>query len=244
MKFKRMLAMVLSLVMISLSSTVSYANEDSANQYPEGVTPELIAYEARLLDYIEKNIDVLHEQIEDYKNSQANNIQPQGVSYGGFQYLDGDILVTKNTSSWGLTGHVGIIVGDKVLETTSKYNNSLPAAISMSTWFARYPQTMVMRYTVNRTIPVNAAWYGKTFYVDGEGKDNEYSVASSIDSLTKDYCSSLVWKCYHYGANFDYQIFDAELMMWRDPIIMLPYDFIVDSFAEYNNFTAVHSVDW
>lgn len=244
---KKFLSVMLSVIFVLVANlTVCYAaiGGETVTPYPEGVTQELIDREAELLQNIEDNIDVIHLQIEEFKKRQAHTIQPYGVSYGGFQYLDGDILVTKSTSSFGLTGHAGIIVGTKVLEITPGYNNGVPAAISLSTWFTRYPKTIVMRYTVNRTIPVNAAWYGQTFYIDGDGKDNEYSVASSLTSLEKDYCSSLVWKCYHFGAGFDYKTFYDDARVWIVPNIILPYDFVNGSYSAYNNFTAVHSVNW
>lgn len=233
---KKLLSTVLCFVIL-VASCVLVSAEDVT--YPYGITPELIEREQALLNEIENNLDKIHAQIAEY---QRNTIQPRGVSYGGFQYLDGDIFVTKSTSSYGLTGHAGILVGDKVLEITPGYNNGVPALISLSTWFSRYPETIIMRYTEGRNIPVNAAWYGHTFYVDGDGADNEYSVNSSITSLTKDYCSSLVWKCYHFGAGFDFKIIETDTFTWVNPIIISPYAFI--TYADYNNFTAVNSVNW
>ncbi len=236
---KKLLSILLCFALL-ISSCIFVSAEETT--YPYGVTPELIAREQELLNEIENNIDEIHAQIEEYQRNNNQNIQTRGGTYNGFQYLDGDIFITKSTSSWGLTGHAGILVGDKVLEITPGYNNGVPAVIALSTWFSRYPETIIMRYTEGRDIPVNAAWYGHTFYVDGDGADNEYSVVSGITSLTKDYCSSLVWKCYHFGAGFDFEIFDSELLIWRNPIIILPYEFI--TYANHNNFTAVNSVNW
>lgn len=128
-----------------------------------------------------------------------------------------------------------------MLEITPKHNNGVPAAISLSTWYERYPQTIVVRYTGNRYTPINAAWYGQTFYIDGSGKNNKYSLTSSITSLTEDYCSSLVWKCYHYGASYDYEILEIN---WHIPTVILPYDYINSINMRHNMFSAVHSVNW
>ena len=233
---KKLLSMMLCFVLLA-SSYIIVSAEDV--EYPYGITPELIAREQELLIEIENNIDEIHAQIEEY---QRTHIQTRGVTYGGFQYLDGDIFITKSTSSYGLTGHAGILVGDKVLEITPGYNNGVPAAIAPSTWFSRYPETIILRYDGGRTIPVNAAWYGQTFYIDGDGADNEYSVASTITSLTKDYCSSLVWKCYHYGAGFDFKVLNTTTLAMVNPVAILPYEFIAN--ASFNNFVAVNSVNW
>ncbi|MBQ2932358.1 MAG: hypothetical protein IJE62_05920 [Clostridia bacterium] len=235
---KKFLSVVLCISLLICSSILVYADEFSYNY---GISPKLIEREQNLLSEIESNLDEIHAQIAEY---QQNTIQPRGVQYGGFQYLDGDILVTKSTILWGLTGHAGILVGDKVLEITPTYNNGVPAAIPMATWFSRYPETMVVRYNGERDIPVDAAWYGHTFYVNGAGADNEYSLVSSLTSLDKDYCSSLVWKCYHYGANFDYEVLDGGTLEWTIPVTILPYDFIMDGYYQHNNFSIVHSVNW
>ena len=237
---KKLLTFIMSFIMIVSVNMVSFA-ETNINDIE--ATSEMIKYEQKLLEEIEGNLDEIHAQIEEY---QSNLVSPYGVSYGGFQYLDGDILVTKSTSSAGLTGHAGMIVGEKVLEITPAYNGSVPKAISLATWFARYPSTMVVRYTANRTVPVGAAWYGQTFYVDGEGKDNTYSIASSITSLTSDYCSSLVWKCYHYGADFNYKVIldGPQYSRWVDPTFIYPYDYVLASYIAYNGFSVVNSVNW
>ena len=234
---KRLLSCLLCFVLLASSSILVSAEGFTT---ASGVTPQLIEREQQLLEQIENNLDLIHAQIEEYQKNYIPQIR--GVSYGGFQYLDGDILVTKSTSSAGLTGHAGIIVGTKVLEITPAYNGGVPATISLSTWYTRYPSTIVVRYKVNRTVPVNAAWYGQTFYIDGDGNDNTYSLTSSMTSLTKDYCSSLVWKCYHFGAGFDYKI--SDLGSWYVPSPFLPYYFITDLYMTFNQFEAVHSVNW
>lgn len=240
-KFRKFTALCLSVVMaFSLMSVGASANNDILST-KHGVTPEMIEYDQMALAQIEENLDKIHEEIEEY---QSNIVSPRGVLHNGFQYLDGDILVTKSTSVGGLTGHVGIIVGDKVLEITSKYNNGLPAAIPLSTWYTRYPTTIVMRYTDGRTIPVNAAWYGQTWYVDGDGSDNTYSILGIITAQNTDYCSSLVWKCYHFGAGFDFLTYhdSPSFTGMKVPGTIYPYDYI--NYGNYNGFTAVHSVNW
>lgn len=164
--------------------------------------------------------------------------------YGGFRYLDDDILVTRSTSSAGLTGHVGIIVGTKVLHNHPSYNNSMPEAISLSTWYSRFPDTITVRYGAGTTVRNHAADYGDSFYLNGAGADNTYLLPSSITSLTVDYCFSLIWKCYYRGANFEFRVFTDSVSegSYTRPSLLLPYDFI--TYREYNDFTIVNSVGW
>ena len=238
---KKLLSLLCGLVLLFSMGIVCSADTIETGTIDMQVTPAMLAYEQELLDKIENDLDAIHQEINDY---QAGLASPLGVTYGGFQYLDGDILVTKSTSSAGLTGHVGILVGSKVLEITPKYNNGLPAAISLATWYSRYPTTMVMRYTATRDIPVDAAWYGQTFYIDGAGADNTYSLTGSMTDLTTDYCSSLVWKAYHYGADLDFETYHDSVSFtgYRVPSFIYPYDYIND--RSHNGFSAVHSVNW
>jgi len=78
------------------------------------------------LDRVKADIDQIRDEALNY---QMSHIQTRGVTYGGFAYLDGDILVTKSTSSSGIVGHAGIIVGTKVLEITPAYNGGTPARL-------------------------------------------------------------------------------------------------------------------
>ena len=227
-----------SIISVSASELEDSSDEDISLLYTE---EEMRQYEEEAYQKIQENIDNIHDEIEKYQNSHP---QPRGYSYDGFYYLDGDIIITHSTSSSGLIGHAGIVVGDKVLEIHPSYNNGVPKAISFSTWFNRYPTAMVVRYDGDREIPVDAAWYGKTFYIDGEGKDNKYSLASVITDKEKDYCSSLVWKCFYYGADFEFEIFRDSTSggRWGRPSMIAPYDFI--TYRDHNGFVAVHSVDW
>lgn len=192
------------------------------------------------------HIDEIHAEADEYQRTAP---QTRGYNYDYFVYLDGDILVTKSTSSGGFTGHCGIVVGDKILEATPAYNGGVPTPISFETWYERYPETITIRYKIeNRNVPVDAAWEGQTFYIDGEGADNIYALPSDIYSETKDYCSSLVWKCFYRGADFKFQIYldtPSGSVGWTDPTFgnpISPYDYV--SCAKYNEFKAVNYVNW
>lgn len=242
---KRLLSLILALCLCMALAAPAWASD----------TDVLSEFEKENIagwQQVEDSLDEIHAEIEAY---QASSIAPYGVTYGGFTYLDGDIIITpKSSSSSGgsssLVGHAAIIVGDKVLEIHPDYNNEKPQLVSMANWHSRYNKMMVLRYTANRTIPTDAAWYGKTFYVDGEGRNHTYKlwklkgVFDDLLSPTNDYCSSLVWKCYYYGADFAFWVYteqDGEgAYHWPDPV--RPYDYINN--RAYNGFSAVHSINW
>lgn len=230
---------IVTLICITfLGGSVPVLASDNVGNYDSDYIQEyIVTHQAELEKSIEENLDALHKKISDYQKQQP---QLRGISYGGFNYLDGDIIVTRSTSSAGLTGHAGIVVGNGVLEITPNYNGGTPACVSFSTWFKRYPTAMVMRYTNGRTIPVNAAWYGQTYYIDGAGKNHKYNLAGTIGSTTSDYCSSLVWKCYDNGAGLAFETYYNGY--YSIPPIILPYDFI--NVGAHNGFSAVNSVNW
>lgn len=197
------------------------------------------SYNKQALLDIEEDIDSLYKEVEEYK---AQAIVPYGVSYGGVSYLDGDIFVSKDSP----TGHAAMLVGSKILEIHPEHGNRLPHFISVADWYNRYNSTVVIRYKNDRTIPVNAAWYGQEFYINGEGSNRDYQLfpPPSLNSTTKEYCSGLVWKCYRHGANFLFTIAkeaDGEIY-YVSPTVISPLDFI--RYRSHNGFSAIHIQNW
>ena len=241
--FQKFLGFSIALVMVILSGTSAFAAtiQTTNGDLETVLTEDIREREQKGWKYISEHKDEILAEIEEYSNKAA---VPFSVSYGGFQYLDGDILVTKSTSLNGATGHAGIIVGTKVLDIHPDNPGDHPTTMTLKTWFSRFPETIVVRYNKGTTIPKKAADYGNSFYINGDGADNTYSIISSITSRKKDYCSSLVWKCYYFGANFNFKIQEGTVSgaTWVTPSFIIPTDFI--TFREYNNFKIVHSVDW
>lgn len=188
---------------------------------------------------LQEQMPKIREEIAAFESENQNTTY--GVTYGGFRYLDGDILITNKKISRYYTGHAGIVVGDNVLEITPKANNGHPRSLSMNSWFSTYPSNMVIRQKNRNRIPVKAAWYGKTFYIDGAGRDNIYSIASGLYDSNRDYCSSLVWKCYH-NAGLDFKVQQPKTLQWLVPDFITPYNYI--TYRVGNGFSAVHSVNW
>ncbi|MDY3118658.1 MAG: hypothetical protein SOW18_03875 [Peptoniphilus sp.] len=92
---------------------------------------------------LEEQMPAIREEIKEFEKE--NSYTTYGVIHGGFQYLDGDILITNKRISTYHIGHAGIVVGDRVLGITPKANNGHPRSLSMNSWFSVYPSDMVIR---------------------------------------------------------------------------------------------------
>lgn len=230
MKKHNMLSWLLAFCLCFMVAMPAWAADVDSQCYDEWIERGVQG-----LKYIEEHYDEIEEEAANY---QANQITPYGVSYGGFNYLDGDILVSTDS----LVDHAAMIVGNKILEIHLNFNDKKPQLITLSDWYNRYNNTYVLRYNGGRTIPVNAASYAQSYYVNGEGRNHTYFISYNVMSKTNDYCSSLVWKCYYYGANFAfYVLWDEDgVEQYGVPKLLHPYDFV--EYREYNNFSVVKTV--
>ena len=241
---RRNIITTITLIVLLLSSSISSIvfAEDSTTVDLTTLSPK------EQIEEIQSQMDAIDQEIADYQTQSMSNITSDilacGFTNGGFQYLDGDIIVTQSTFLKGLTGHAGIVCGNGILEITPKNNDGHPALISTHEWFRKYPSVMVMRYVGHdgkKTIPQKAGWYAKTFYVDGQGKYSNYKVFSPLSSTTEDYCSGLVWKCYYRGAGLNFKVF-RKGEGYVTPNSIVPYDFI--NARRQNNFSAVYRANW
>ncbi|MDC2867909.1 hypothetical protein [Bacillus sp. BP-3] len=144
----------------------------------------------------------------------------------------GDILVTSSTSSYGLTGHSGIIISDS---TMSQGENVVhiagpgyhPRKMSTEEWAHRYPKTAWLRYK-DRTAAYKAGRFAEQeFLVDLAYID--YRVTPGVLDQSYTYCSELVYQSYAFGAGVHFW------NSWQESIgIIKPYDFLDDSsFKKY-----------
>lgn len=115
----------------------------------------------------------------------------------------GDILISNGTSSFGLTGHAGIVVGaDEILHIRG--DGYSPDVIPFEDWEDRYGKarggmvnTEIYRIS-NWTYRNNAAtWANKNYKKSGAS----YNIVSSLTSLDPTYCSKIVWQAYRYGSS-------------------------------------------
>ncbi|WP_242066096.1 YiiX/YebB-like N1pC/P60 family cysteine hydrolase [Brevibacillus laterosporus] len=113
----------------------------------------------------------------------------------------GDILITSNTISKGLTGHAAIVVDtENVVEILGTGYN--PEKNSIKSFFRKNVGkkygTKVVRH--NRTKIRNQAadwadWYVRKY------SDVEYSISDLYNYKYKTYCSKIVWNAYYFGAD-------------------------------------------
>lgn len=54
---------------------------------------------------------------------------------------------------------------------------------------------------------MSAAAYGKSYFLNGAGKNMTYSLNSANLYGTNDtYCSALVWRCFYNGAGVEFEV--------------------------------------
>lgn len=146
-------------------------------------------------------VEINSEDRTNHLNSGSSNNKPMLMAAPAL--VRGDILISNGTSSFGLTGHAGIVVGaNEILHIAG--HGYVPKVIGFDSWTERYgkgkggnTKTEVYRIS-NWTHRNNAAdWARKTY----EGSGANYSLMSSLDSFAWTYCSKIVWQAYHYGSS-------------------------------------------
>lgn len=116
---------------------------------------------------------------------------------GGGSLAPGDILITTDTSSYGLTGHAGMVLPNGMILHYPSPSAGIKR-IYLSQWMASYPDTKIYHEN-NRTIANEAAnWENSHYYLSN--KDAGYSVNTSISSYDPTYCSKMVFQAYYYGT--------------------------------------------
>lgn len=153
----------------------------------------------------EKWIEINSEERSNPLNSNVKNNSTSSTSstFSTSSLVKGDILITNGTSSFGLTGHAGIVVGRNQILHISGYGAE-PKIISYATWNKNYSKEaggMINTevYRISNTTQSNAAanWAIETYMDSGAG----YSLMSSLDSFAYTYCSKIVWQAYYYGPS-------------------------------------------
>lgn len=171
------------------------------------------------------------------------SLEAQGATVKGFNFKAGDILVTSDTISDGITGHAGIVApdGKHVIHVAGKGKTS--EKILISTWLSNYDDTEVIRCD-SKSTALDAAEWAEDYYIDGDGADTPYKITTSVTSKKYTYCSKIVWQAYYYGADFEfetaYDIRNGKQKFSR-PTIISPYEFGYEYNMEHNGFDSVKS---
>lgn len=138
---------------------------------------------------------------------------------GGVVASPGDILVTNNTSSYGLTGHAGIVNSDLTVSTIDGPGLH-PTTHSLQTWFNSNPNTVVIRYIGDdyKNINAKAGKWAKDYVI--QHPNASYKIVAINSDLENVYCSKIPWLAFwSYGVNF------GDLYPWSSDIFE-PYRYI------------------
>jgi len=172
-----------------------------------GTTEELIEQER-----------IFQETIKDVPSSTFLNTSDTDNSFSltssaGYIAQAGDVLFTPSTQCvgdqnvcLGISGHVGIVNASKGSVTHTAGKGQQSTVISLTTWFSKYPQTIVVRHKDSAKALKAATWALNYYGVGGTGASKTYKVTVDSDltktlSLKTTYCSLLVWQAYYFGAN-------------------------------------------
>lgn len=150
----------------------------------------------------------------------------------------GDIIITKSTSSSGITGHVGIYISPTtILHTSGWKTEPYPKLISESEWHDRYAKSKVVRPN-SSTLGTKAANRAMTvFHTD---KAIPYKITTGVTNIKETYCSELVWYSY-YKAGLDYLTYNGTARLFARPSIITPYDYTNVANLKKNGFTMIDS---
>ena len=164
----------------------------------------------------------------------------------GFNFQAGDIMVTKTTMAKGITGHAGIVLPDGSNIVHIAGPNCHASKISIKQWLNNYPQTKVVRSNDFLT-GMGASYYGQNYFLNGAGKNIEYSILTGLTNKKKMYCSKLVWQCYD-GAGLKFKAMTTngagDRINYVIPAIFSPYSFINGYALKYNGFRIAKSFNW
>lgn len=128
----------------------------------------------------------------------------------------GDILVTSDTVSFGIAGHVGIVTSTNLMHFAGDSAPG-PRPQALSTWFNNRTTTKVIRVT-NSTIVTNAAEWA----AQQRAQNWDYKITGGISLLDPNYCSKFVFQAFNRGNG--YQVLNHPMIQVTNYV--LPYQFL------------------
>lgn len=140
----------------------------------------------------------------------------------------GDIIVTTDTSSFGITGHVGIVTDPSIMHFKNMKAPG-PRPTSYSSWFSTYKNGKVIRLA-NSQIVTNAA----NWAASKRNAQWSYSINGGISVLDPNYCSKFVYQAFNMGNK------KTILAPWKG--VIAPYDFLYSRL--YPNTSEVVIAEW
>lgn len=134
----------------------------------------------------------------------------------------GDMLVTNSTSSFGVAGHVGIVISqDRVVHMPGTNKQRDPnIAIErkgITQWFQDYPKTTVVRVKELTAAQKSGNWAND--YQRNYGHKVTYKVPSRLDVFGTSYCSKFVYHSHNQTNTNIFKNFSATTLF-------SPYDIL------------------
>ena len=258
------MALTIMLSTLLMFNNSVYAGENNGISYEEfkqaqddGYIGKEITYEdwneiIKLNNQLEEQLENNDNFIKIYDTSEDINSNYQQSRINYIPLLQkGDILITNGTSSYGITGHAGIAVGnDLILHSPGKNEKETIHTDNREEFYDRYitkpdHKSWIKIYRPkNSTYGTKAAnWAYNKYYGN---KNVRYEINSNLLSFDTIYCSKLVWQAYRYGASDRNAFNDYHYMDGIYPIssnyydltsrIVTPYelDTMIKSTYEYN----------
>lgn len=157
----------------------------------------------------------------------AQETYAASYTYGGFKFKSGDILITQNTISSDIVGHAAIVSPTAKYTISTDGKGKKPSEHKLSTWLKTYKSsTKVVRYKSNSNA-LKAANWAYSHYATGPYRNASYSLADSLYSFKKTYCSKIVWQSYYYGSGVTFKLWETHEPYQRYvPYTWTPYDFL------------------
>lgn len=159
-----------------------------------------------------------------------------GVAEAAIDNKPGDIIITRSTSSKGVTGHIGIYIDSTtILHTSGRSSEPYPTTISESDWHARYAESKVIRPD-SSSLGADAAQKAKQYF---QGSEIPYKVTPGVKNISNTYCSELVWYAY-YQAGKEFKVLSSSgEAVWATPNIIQPFDYTKTHQVNYNGFSFI-----
>lgn len=132
----------------------------------------------------------------------------------------GDIMVSDSTSSYGLTGHAGIVIDYNGTVVSIAGKGYHPQKYTMSTWWGLYPDEKIVRHSSASTAQSAATWASN--FVTNYSSIS-YSISNLASPYTSTYCSKIVWDSYYYGANYTLPYYYDETFAYN---LCAPYSLV------------------
>lgn len=209
------------LVLVPEALSTSYANPVEATVVVSNPVTESVSTESLVTPAALSDPNSALSRAAEAAEAAARGTYPNGIAIQG-----GDVLITSNTSSAGLTGHAGIVTDASGRIASISGYGAHPAIQSMATWFANNPNTVVIRH--NDVSLAHSAGSWAASYVS-QHPDATYGLVNNLRDLNEVYCSKIPWLAYFsFGLNVG-----GKYTVGVDEMI-LPYEWL--EYGRYNRF--------